>query len=66
MVLMYGHDSSIIALHGDDGIHMLKRLQKTFNFGDGEDAIMEFSIKELRDITHLALKPMTEQAPCKL
>ena len=27
---------------------MLKRLQKTFNFGDGEDAIMEFSIKELQ------------------
>jgi hypothetical protein len=35
-------------LQGADGIEMLKRLQKTFNFGDGEDAIMEFSIKELR------------------
>ena len=41
-------DSKIIALEGEDGIQMLKRLQKSFNFGDGEDAIMEFSIKELR------------------
>lgn len=41
-------DSNIIALQGADGIEMLKRLQKTFNFGDGEDAIMELSIKELR------------------
>ena len=41
-------DANIIALKGADGIEMLKRLQKTFNFGDGEDAIMEFSIKELR------------------
>ena len=37
-------DSKIIALQGEDGIEMLERLQKTFNFGDGEDAIMEFSI----------------------
>ena len=41
-------DSKIIALQGADGIAMLKRLQKTFNFGDGEDAIVEFSIKELQ------------------
>ena len=41
-------DSDIIAMQGEDGIEMLKRLQKTFNFGDGEDALMEFSIKELR------------------
>ena len=41
-------DANIIALQGEDGIEMLKRLQKTFNFGDGEDAIMEFSIKELQ------------------
>ena len=41
-------DSSIIALQGADGIEMLQRLQKTFNFGDGEDTIMEFAIKELR------------------
>jgi hypothetical protein len=41
-------DSSIIALQAEDGVDMLERLQKTFNFGDGEDAIIEFSIKELR------------------
>jgi hypothetical protein len=41
-------DSDIIAMQGEDGIGMLKRLQKTFNFGDGEDALMEFAIKELR------------------
>jgi hypothetical protein len=40
-------DSKIIALEGEDGIQMLKRLQTSFNFGDGEDAIMEFSIKEI-------------------
>ena len=40
--------ASIVALKGADGIDMLKRLQTTFNFGDGEDAIMEFSIKELQ------------------
>ena len=41
-------DSKIIALQAEDGVDMLERLQKTFNFGDGEDAIIEFSIKELR------------------
>jgi hypothetical protein len=41
-------DSSIIALQGADGIEMLQRLQTKFNFGDGEDAVMEYSIKELR------------------
>ena len=41
-------DSNIIALQGEDGIEMLERLQKTFNFGDGEDAFMESAIKELR------------------
>ena len=41
-------DSSIIALHREDGIEMLKRLQTTFFFGDGEDAIIEFALKELR------------------
>jgi hypothetical protein len=41
-------DSDIIALQGEDGIAMLERLQNTFNFGDGEDAIVEFSIKELQ------------------
>ena len=41
-------DSRIIALKAEDGVEMLERLQKTFNFGDGEDAIIEFSIKELQ------------------
>jgi len=41
-------DSDIIVMQGEDGIEMLKRLQKTFNFGDGEDALMDFAIKELR------------------
>jgi hypothetical protein len=41
-------DSKIIALQGEDGIAMLERVRNTFNFGDGEDAIMEFSINELR------------------
>jgi hypothetical protein len=41
-------ETSIFALQGADGIEMLKRLQKTFNFGDGEDALMELSITELQ------------------
>lgn len=41
-------DSNIIALRGADGVDLLERLQETFNFGDGEDAIVEFAIKELR------------------
>lgn len=41
-------ESTIIALHGEDGMQMLKRLEKDFNFGDGEDAVMEFSLKELQ------------------
>jgi hypothetical protein len=45
-------ESKIIALKGEDGVDMLERLQETFNFGDGEDAIMEFSIKELQQGHH--------------
>lgn len=41
-------DSTIVALRGEDGIDMLERLQETFNFGDGEDAVIEFSIRELK------------------
>ena len=41
-------ESKIIALKGDDGVDRLERLQETFNFGDGEDAIMASSIKELQ------------------
>ena len=44
-----GHaDSKIIVLHGGDDVEMLQSLQKSFYFGDGEDAMMEFSSKELR------------------
>lgn len=39
-------ESKIIALKGEDGVDMLERLQETFYFGDGEDAIMELSIKD--------------------
>lgn len=41
-------DSSIIVLQAKDGVDLLERLQRTFNFSDGEDAVIEFSIKELR------------------
>jgi hypothetical protein len=41
-------DSKIIVLQGEEGIVMLQRLQKGFNFGDGEDDVMEFSIQELQ------------------
>ena len=41
-------DSSIIALFGEDGIDLLERQKRIFNFGDGEDAIVRFSIGELR------------------
>ena len=58
-------DSDIIAMLGEDGIEMLKRLQKTFNFGDGEDAIMEFSIKELR-AGHYALGIEVNDRECAL
>ena len=41
-------ESKIIALQGDDGIDLLKRLRDTFQFGDGENAIEEFAMNELR------------------
>ena len=41
-------ESTIIALHGPDGIDMLKRQRETFQFGDGENAIEEFALNELR------------------
>ncbi len=39
---------TIIALKGEDGVDLLERLQQTFNFGDGEDALTEFAIRELQ------------------
>ena len=60
-------DSRIIALQGDNGIAMLERLQNTFNFGDGEDAIMEFSIRELRAGHYaLGIESKDRAAPCEL
>ena len=41
-------DSNVIALQGEDGVDMVERLQETFNFGDGEDAFMESSLRELQ------------------
>jgi len=41
-------EASISALKGEDGVDMLERLQVTFNFGDGEDAFVESSLKELQ------------------
>lgn len=40
-------EPTISALKGEAGVDMLERLQEMFNFGDGEDALMELSIKEL-------------------
>lgn len=60
-------ESDIVASKGEDGKGMLKRLQEAFNFGDGEDALMEFSIKELRVRNYaLGLERMIEMAHCEL
>jgi hypothetical protein len=40
-------EPTISALKGEAGVDMLKRMQDMFYFGDGEDALMELSIKEL-------------------
>ena len=40
-------EARISALKGEGGVDMLERLQEMFNFGDGEDALMDHSIKEL-------------------
>jgi hypothetical protein len=40
-------ERTISALKGEAGVDVLERLQEMFNFGDGEDALMELSIKEL-------------------
>lgn len=42
-------DSQIIALHGDDGIALLERLEDgTFFFADAENKVIKFGIDELR------------------
>jgi hypothetical protein len=35
-------------LHGEEGIELLSRQKEAFNFGDGEDALVDFSLRELR------------------
>ena len=40
-------EATISALKGECGADMLERLQQMFFFGDGEDALLELSIKEL-------------------
>ena len=43
-----GHpDASIIALHLEDGIQMLTRLQKKFFFGDGEDGCHHYILNKI-------------------
>ncbi len=42
-------DSQIIALHGDDGVALLERLEGgTFFFADAETEVIKFGIDELR------------------
>ena len=47
-------EATISALKGECGVDMLERLQQMFYFGDGEDALLELSIKEL-DAGHYLL-----------
>ena len=40
--------SKITSLYGEDGIHLLDRLQEnSFFFGDSEDSVIQLSIREL-------------------
>ena len=40
--------ASITSLYGEDGIHLLERLQEnSFFFGDSEDSVIQLSIREL-------------------
>lgn len=42
-------DSKLTSLYGEDGIHLLERLKdSSFFFGDSEDDVIQFSIRELR------------------
>lgn len=38
----------IIVMHGESGLTTLRRLQKTFHFGDGEDALLDIALRELQ------------------
>jgi len=40
--------AKITSLYGEEGIHLLERLQETsFFFGDSEDSVIQLSIREL-------------------
>jgi len=40
--------AKITSLYGEDGIHLLERLQKnSFFFGDSEDSVIQLSLREL-------------------
>jgi hypothetical protein len=41
-------ESKIMVLHGEDGIHLLKRLKQHFQFSDAEDQMEGFALAELR------------------
>ena len=42
-------DSKIIAMHGQDGIHLLERLREVSFFGDWERAVADAGITELKE-----------------
>jgi hypothetical protein len=52
-------EANVTALQGEDGVDMVERLQETFNFGDGEDAFIESSLKEL-EAGHYAISIKAE------
>jgi hypothetical protein len=53
----------ITSLYGEDGIHLLERLQKnTFFFGDSEDSVIQLSIQELRQGHYAAAVEVIDHA----
>ena len=53
--------ASITSLYGEDGIHLLERLQEnSFFFGDSEDSIIQQSIRELRQGHYAAAVEVTD------
>jgi len=53
--------TSITSLYGEDGIHLLERLQEnSFFFGDSEDSVIQLSIRELRQGHYAAAVEVTD------
>ena len=53
--------ASITSLYGEEGIHLLERLQEnSFFFGDSEDSIIQLSIRELRQGHYAAAVEVTD------